>query len=74
MERNTFLSLSDQKFKEIIKQHQHLQGINMDDRDVKPDLVIHMIYGASGYGRISVQEIPRVGLPRKPVGELTQFK
>ena len=46
----------------------------MDDRDVKPDLVIHMIYGASGYGWISVQEIPRVGLPRKPVAEPTQFK
>ena len=74
MERNTFLSLSDQKFKEIIKQHQHLQGINMNDYDVKPDLVIYMIYGAGGYGRISVQEIARARLPRKPVAELTQFR
>ena len=46
----------------------------MDDCDVKPDLVIYMIYGAGGYGRISVQEIARAGLPRKPVAELKQFR
>ena len=45
--RNTFLLLPNPKYKQIIEQHQHLWGTNMNDRNIKPDLPIHMVLGAS---------------------------
>ena len=33
----------------------------------------HLIFGASDYTKIKVQEMPRVGQPGKPVAELTRF-
>ena len=39
---------------EIIKQHQHLGGINMDHHDEKSDLATHMVLEANDYGRIKV--------------------
>lgn len=45
--RNTFLLLPNPKYKQIIEQDQHLWGTNMNDRNIKPDLPIHMVLGAS---------------------------
>ena len=73
VETNTLLSLPNREYKNIMKQYLHLRGINMDDRDEKSDLSIHMLLGANGYRRIKVQEILRVGSSGEPVGELTQF-
>ena len=52
-----FLSLPNPKYKHIIEQHQHLQGIKMNDCDTKPDLPIHMVLEATAYAQIKVQEI-----------------
>ena len=45
----------------------------MNDNDTKPELPIHMIFGASNYPRIKVPEMSRVGSPGEPVAELTRF-
>ena len=73
VERNTLLSLPNPKYKGIIEQHQHLQEINMNECDTKPDLPIHMFLRASVYAWIKVQAIPRVGPLEEIVAELTQF-
>ena len=52
-----FLSLPNPNYKHIIEQHQHLQGIKMNDCDTKPDLPIHMVLEATAYAQIKVQEI-----------------
>ena len=44
-EKNTPLTLPNPKYKEIIKQHQYLRVINMNERDTKSDLLIHMVLG-----------------------------
>ena len=49
VETNTLLSLPNREYKNIMKQYLHLRGINMDDRDEKSDLSIHMLLGANGY-------------------------
>ena len=61
------------KYQEIIKERQHSQGINKNDRGTKPDLPIHMVLEPSDYARIKVQEILRVGSPGEPVTEITQL-
>ena len=73
VEINILFSLSNPKYKEIIKQRQHLQGINKRDCDTKPDLPINMVLGASCYARIKMQEIATGRWPEEPVAELTQY-
>ena len=51
----------------VLRQHQHLRDIKMNDTDAKAELPIHLILGASEYTRIKVQEMPRVGQPGEPV-------
>ena len=45
----------------------------MNDTDMKAELTIHLILGASEYTRIKVQGMPRVGQPGEPVAELTRL-
>ena len=52
----------------------HLAGINMNNKDKKPELLIHMVLGASDYARIKVPEMPRLGTPGETVPELTRFR
>ena len=73
VEINILLSLSNPKYKEIIRQRQHLQDISTRDCDTKPDLPINMVLGASCYARIKMQEIAMGRSPEEPVAELTQY-
>ena len=73
VERETFLSLPNPNFESVLRQHQHLRDIKMNDTDMKAELPIHLILGASEYTRIKVQEMPRVGQPGEPVAELTRL-
>ena len=54
VERNTVLSLQNQKYKEIIEQTQNLRDINKIDHNAKPDLSIHIVLVASGFAQINL--------------------
>ena len=41
--------------------------------DKKTELPIHLVFGASDYTKIKIQEMPRVGKLGEPVAELTRF-
>ena len=45
----------------------------MNDDDKKPELLIHLILGASGYSRIKTDTKPRIGQAGEPVAELTSL-
>ena len=45
----------------------------MNDMDKKTELPIHLVFGASDYAKIKVQEMPRVGQLGELVAELTRF-
>ena len=60
-ERETLLSFPNPNYESVLRQHQHLQDIKMNDTDTKAELPNHLILGASQYTRIKVQEMPRVG-------------
>ena len=72
VEREILLSLPNPNFESVLR-HQHLRDIKMNDTDMKAELPIHLILGASEYTRIKVQEMPRVGQPGEPVVELTRL-
>ena len=47
VEREILLSLPNPNFESVLRQHQHLQDIKMNDTDMKAELLIHLILGAS---------------------------
>ena len=46
---------------DIISKYQHLKGVEIDDTDIKPELPIQLILGASEYAKIKKNLAPRVG-------------
>ena len=66
VERETLLSLPNPNYEAVLKQHQDLRNI-MNDMDKKIELPIHLVFGASDYTKINVQEMARVGQLGEPV-------
>ena len=73
VERETLLPLPNPNYESVLRQHRHLRDIKMNNTDMKEELPIYLILGASEYTRIKVQEMPRVGQPGEPVAELTRL-
>ena len=74
VEREMLLALPNPNCEAVLKQHQHLQKITMTDMDKKTELAVHLIFGASDYTKIKVQELSRVGQLGEPMVELTRFE
>ena len=47
VERETLLSLPNPNYESVLRQHQHLRDIKMNDTDTKAELPIHLILGVS---------------------------
>ena len=57
----------------MIETYDHLKGIQMNEKDIKPGLPIHAILGASDYVKIKMQKCPRVGKMNEPIAEQTKM-
>ena len=57
----------------MIATYEHLKGIKMNEGDTKPELLIHVILGASDYGKIKMQKCQRVGKTKEPIAEQTKM-
>ena len=44
----------------MIETYDHLKGIQMNERDTKPELPIHVFFGASDYVKVKMQKCPRL--------------
>ena len=73
VEKETLLSLPNPNYEFVLRQHQHLEDIKMNDTDTQAELSIQLILVANEYTRIKVQEMPRVGQPGEPVAEFILF-
>ena len=73
VEKNVLLHLPNPNYESLVKQYKHLRGVEMDDKDKKSELPIHLILGATEYSRIKTTEIPRIGLQGEPIAELTSL-
>ena len=73
VEGEKLLSLLNPQYEPLLRQHQHLRDIKMNDTEMKVELPINLVLGASEYTRIRVQEILRVGQPGEPITELTRL-
>ena len=57
----------------MIKTYDHLNSIQMNERDTKPELPTHIILGASNYVKIKTQKCPRVGKMNEQIAKQTKM-
>ena len=69
VDKNQLLSLENPRYEQCLTNYAHLKGIEMEDKDSKDTLPVHLILGASDYARIKTETAPRVGAIGEPIGE-----
>ena len=71
--RGELLELENPRYKQLMETYSHLKGVEMDDRDTKSLLPVHVIIGAGVYAKIKTDSRPRVGKQGEPVAERTKL-
>ena len=66
VEKNVLLTIPNPKYQEMLKRHQHLSGITMDNKDKKAELPIHVIIGTNQYPKIKTKTPARIGNQGEP--------
>lgn len=65
------MKLDNPKYEELLKKYAHLSEVEMDDKDTKAQLPIHLVLGASEYARIKTNTPPKIALSGQPIAEQT---
>ena len=55
----------------MVAKYDHLKGVTMNDTDMKKELPLHLILGASEYAQIKTETTPKI---RKPGGPIAEFR
>ena len=61
VERDTLMKLPNPRHKDMINKYAHLKGVDTGDDDVKDELPVHLILGASEISKIKTEFRPRIG-------------
>ena len=68
------LFVKNPKYDQLLRKHDHLRGVTMDDGDTKPQLPIHLVLGNGEYARIKTSTKPLIGKEDgEPIAEKTKF-
>ena len=73
VDKNQLLSLENPRYEQCLAKYAHLKGIEMEDKDSKDIMPVHLILGASDYAKIKTETVPRVGALGEPIGEKTKL-
>ena len=65
------MKLDNPKYEDLLKKYVHLSEVEMDDKDTKAQLPIHLVLGASEYARIKTSTPPKIALSGQPIAEKT---
>ena len=57
----------------IIAKYNHLQAVEMIDKDNKPELPVHLVIGANEYTQIKTENAHKIGRQGEPIAERTKF-
>ena len=71
--KSELLTINNPEYDVLTGRYQHLNAVQMDDKDTKDKLPIHVILGISEYARIKTRSKSLVGCPGEPVAEQTKF-
>ena len=73
VDKHQLLSLENPRYEQCLAKYAHLEGIEMEDRESKDILPVHLTLGASDYAKIKTETAPRVGALGEPIGEKTKL-
>ena len=73
VDREKLLLLENPRYAEVIAKYNHLRGVEMLDKDLKPELAVHLVIGTNEYTQIKTKSTPRIGRPGEPIAEKTKF-
>ena len=73
VDKNQLISLENPRSEQCLAKYAHLKGIEMEDKDSKDIMPVHLILGASDYAKIKTETAPRVGALGEPIGEKTKL-
>ena len=73
IEREKLLALENPRYAEIIAKYNHLQAVEMIDKDNKAELPVHLVIGANEYTQIKTENAPKIGRQGEPITEKTKF-
>ena len=69
VDKNQLISLENPRYEQCVATYAHLKGIEMEDKDSKDIMPVHLILGASDYAKIKTETAARVGALGEPIGE-----
>ena len=73
VDREKLLLLENPRYAEVIAKYQHLRGVEMLDKDLKPELPVHLVIGTNEYTQIKTESPPKIGRQGEPIAEKTKF-
>ena len=73
VDKNQLLSLQNPRYEQCLTKYAQLKRIEMEDKDSKDIMPVHLILGASDYAKIKTETAPRVGALGEPIGEKTKL-
>ena len=73
IEHEKLLVLENPRYAEIIAKYNHLQAVEMIDKDNKAELPVHLVNGANEYMQIKTENVPKIGRQGEPIAEKTKF-
>ena len=66
VDKNKLISLENPRYEQCLAKYVHLKGIEMEDKNSKDIMPVHLILGASDYAKIKTETAPRVGALGEP--------
>ena len=73
VEKKELLTLENPHYERTLAEYSHLKGVEMDDKDERDQLPVHLILGANDFAKIRTSVRMRVGRRGEPVAEFTRF-
>ena len=69
VDRQVLLTLPNPQYDKVLPKYSHLKDVQMDDKDTKAKLPIHLILGANDFSRIKTNTSAKIGNDGEPVAE-----
>ena len=73
VDKPQLMHLDNPNYETLLKNHSHLNGIQINDVDVKPHLAVHVVLGASDYAAIKTNRITWSTNRRKDPARLDDY-
>ena len=70
VDREKLLLLENPRYVEVIVKIHHLGGVEMLDKDQKPELPVHLVIGTNEYTQIKTKSPPKIGHQGEPIAEM----